>query len=267
MTIQAISYGGGVQSTALLVLAARREIPYDVALFANVGDDSEHPDSIRYVRDVARPYAEAHGIRIHELKKTVRNETVTLREYLTDPDRRSVTIPSYMSGGVPTGRACTVDFKIRVIQKWLRQNGATKDDPAVTAIGISVDEIERANKNKDLPKYQRIEYPLLDLGLHRHNCKTVIADAGLEVPPKSSCYFCPYHRPSVWAEMRRDEPELFALSADLESLMNQKRARNGQEAVYLTKYGKPITEAINEAQITLFDTSGPDSCDSGYCWT
>jgi hypothetical protein len=38
-----ISYGGGVQSTAMLVLAIRGQLGYqiDAALFANVGDDSE----------------------------------------------------------------------------------------------------------------------------------------------------------------------------------------------------------------------------------
>ena len=36
-----ISYGGGVQSTALLVLSATGRLPaVDAALFANVGDDS-----------------------------------------------------------------------------------------------------------------------------------------------------------------------------------------------------------------------------------
>jgi hypothetical protein len=34
-----ISYGGGVQSTALLVLAAQRKIPYRSFIFANTGDE------------------------------------------------------------------------------------------------------------------------------------------------------------------------------------------------------------------------------------
>ena len=39
MTPTYISYGGGVQSTALIVLAATGRIHADAALFANVGDD------------------------------------------------------------------------------------------------------------------------------------------------------------------------------------------------------------------------------------
>jgi hypothetical protein len=52
-----VSYGGGVQSNALLVLAAQGPIDYRTFPFANVGDDSEHSATLRYVRDVAMPYA------------------------------------------------------------------------------------------------------------------------------------------------------------------------------------------------------------------
>lgn len=37
------SYGGGVQSTAVLVLAAQRRLSVATFLFANTGDDSEDP--------------------------------------------------------------------------------------------------------------------------------------------------------------------------------------------------------------------------------
>ena len=70
MSVSVVSYGGGVQSTALLVLAAQGEIDYRTFLFANVGDDSEHPASLRYVREVAAPYAAAHGIELAELQRT-----------------------------------------------------------------------------------------------------------------------------------------------------------------------------------------------------
>ena len=48
--MRVISYGGGVQSPALLVMAARGELgKVDAALFCNVGDDSEHPETLEYV--------------------------------------------------------------------------------------------------------------------------------------------------------------------------------------------------------------------------
>lgn len=54
MSLRTISYGGGVQSTALVVLAAQGVIDYPVALFSNVGDDSEYPATIDYVRNIER---------------------------------------------------------------------------------------------------------------------------------------------------------------------------------------------------------------------
>lgn len=65
--IKAFSFGGGVQSTAALVLAAQGRIDYRTFLFANVGSDSELPATLRYVRDFAIPFAEAHGLSIVEL--------------------------------------------------------------------------------------------------------------------------------------------------------------------------------------------------------
>ena len=43
MTLRVFSYGGGVQSTAALVLASQHKIDFKTFLFCNVGDDSENP--------------------------------------------------------------------------------------------------------------------------------------------------------------------------------------------------------------------------------
>ncbi len=55
--IKVTSYGGGVQSTALLVLAAQGRIDFKTFLFCNVGDDSENPETLEYVRQIAIPFA------------------------------------------------------------------------------------------------------------------------------------------------------------------------------------------------------------------
>lgn len=268
MAIKAISYGGGVQSTALIVLAIQGRIDFEVALFSNVGDDSEHPASLDYVRNVMKPYADKHGFPVHELDPVRRGEKTTLRNEITREGSNRVLIPVYGDIGAPLSRSCTADFKIKTVGRWLRQNGASKHDPATVAIGISVDEIERAGRGKDEP-YSRRVYPLLDLGLNRDRCVTLIRDAGLPVPPKSSCFFCPFHRPIYWGEMRRDEPELFEQSQEIEDHINARQAAKGRNPLYLTRYGVRLSDAISEAQQTLFSMDGPgeNGCDSGYCWT
>jgi hypothetical protein len=268
MTLSAISYGGGVQSTALVGLAIQGKIDFEVALFSNVGDDSEHPASLKYVREIMQPYAEAHNFPVHELITMRRGEPTTIRnEIMREGSLRNV-IPVYGDIGAPLNRSCTVDFKVKTVGRWLKANGATKADPALVAIGISTDEIERAGRGKDESAQKRV-YPLLDLGLNRYDCTKVISGAGLPVPPKSSCFFCPFHKPLSWSEMRRDEPELFEQSVVIEKHMNDRNAARNRNPVYLTRFGKPLNEAVGVAQDTLFQELGigENGCDSGFCWT
>ena len=84
MSLRVISYGGGVQSTALVVLATQGKIgQVDAALFANVGDDSEHPATVRYVRDIMVPWAKERHFDIHELHRTRDPLRATRQERLT----------------------------------------------------------------------------------------------------------------------------------------------------------------------------------------
>jgi hypothetical protein len=261
-----ISYGGGVQSTALLVLAAQRRIGATHAVFANVGDDSEHPATLRYVREVAMPWAAEHGVQVVELSRVRRTgEVETLRGRLVKVGSASIPIPLYFSGGAPGSRACTADFKIRVIGKWLKAHGASRTNKAVVNIGISLDEMHRAT-SKYVEAYESPHYPLLDLRMTRQDCMNLIESAGLPVPPKSSCWFCPFHTLQRWAEMRRDEPDLFAQSIALEERINEKRSAAGKDAVWLTRTLRPLSQ-IAEAQATLFSEIADNPCDSGHCMT
>jgi hypothetical protein len=265
-----ISYGGGVQSTGLLVLAAQRRIDFPVFLFANVGDDSEDPATLDYVDRVAKPYAAAHGIELVELRRTLRDgRTETLYGRLTRPGSRSLPIPVRMSNGAPGTRACS-DFKIRVIGRWLRAHGASAAAPATVGIGISLDEIERVNNRRAQP-HERPVYPLLDHEppLRRVDCERLIVAAGLPVPGKSACFFCPLRRPERFAEMRRDRPDLFARACELESLLNARRAALGKDPVWLTRFNRPLVEAVVEAQQTLPGLHPADDvgCDNGACFT
>jgi hypothetical protein len=272
--LRVISYGGGVQSTALLVLAAQQRIDFGVFLFANVGEDSEDPATLSYVERYAKPYAAMHGIQLVELRRTRRDGSVeTLHGRLTRPGSRSLPIPVRMSNGKPGTRSCTADFKTRVIGRWLKAHGASAAGPATVGIGISLDEIVRVN-NRRAEVYERPVYPLLDHAppLRRLDCQRVIAAAGLPVPGKSACWFCPFHRPSTWAEMRRDRPNLFARACGLEELLNARRAALGKDPVWLTRFNRPLEAAISQAQDMLPGFAEPaddtDSlCDNGVCFT
>lgn len=76
MSLRVFSYGGGVQSTAALVLPARAQIDYPTFLFCNTGEDSEHPATLAYIHEVAMPYAKEHGIDLIELQCIRQDGTV-----------------------------------------------------------------------------------------------------------------------------------------------------------------------------------------------
>lgn len=299
--LRSVSYGGGVQSTALLVLAAQRRINFPLFLMANVGDDSEHPDTLAYVRDIATPYAAENGIELLVLDRVKRDGTVeTLWQRLMKEGSRSLPIPVRMSNGAPGTRSCTADFKIAVIGKELKRRGAhgarpcklhrqsgptphesaeptchdcTPANKATIGIGISLDEIHRANARKVGP-HENIVYPLVGVGeetglkMTRLDCERTIREAGLPVPPKSSCFFCPFHRPTAWQDLARERPDLWNKSIELEDTLNERRQMLGKDPVFLTRFGVPLAEAIDTDQELLpFITDDDGSCESGYCFT
>ena len=274
MGIKVISYGGGVQSTALVVLAAQGKIDFNQAVIANVGDDSEHPATLEYVRNIAIPWASERGVEIHEIYRTKRNgeRAQTLLQYHNEHTEKngSTPLPVIMVGPNTRGianRTCTKEWKANPVSKWLKANGATPDNPAHLALGISTDEFHRANTKHDKP-YERRTFPLLDLGLSRRDCEKLIMDAGLPVPPKSACWFCPFTPVKTWQRLRRDEPERFDAVAQMELEMNKHRDTHGKQRFWWTSRPEPMIDYIVAAQDELeFDGPETGECDSGFCWT
>ncbi len=266
--IRLFSYGGGVQSTAALVLAAQRRIDFPLFIFCNVGADSENPATLDYIETHAAPFAEEHAIELKEVARTFqrgprKGEIETVYGRLTRPNSRSLPIPVRMSNGAPGNRACTVDFKIDQTERIAKALGATADNKAIVGIGISTDEIHRMT-GRDRP-YERLRYPLIDLGLNRNDCMQIIRSAGLPVPPKSSCYFCPFHSIVEWQRMKHEQPDLFEKAADLEQMLNQRRAKLGKDPVWLTRRAQPLKEAIGDQLMIAFERDDEADCNSGYC--
>ena len=259
------STGGGVQSTAALVLAAQGKIPYRTFIFANVGDKAESPATIKYVEDVLKPYAERHGI---EWVDVAWIDSQGRRRDLFDDlleQHRSINIPAYMPGGMPGNRKCTEAFKIKPIAKWIKANALN----CTLGKGISTDETHRATPSRETDCYISA-YPLIELGISRSDCLEVAREAGLPQPPKSSCWFCPFKTTHQWVVMRRERPELFAKAVRLEQVLQDRRHVLGKDAVYLSGVGgrKSVNLAdVIPEQLGLFDWEPEEGCESGYCMT
>lgn len=258
------SYGGGVQSTAALVLAATGRLDYRTFLFANVGDDSENPKTLAYFAAHAQPYAVQHGLGLIELRRVMRDGTErTLRQEI-DNQPASIPIPVRFKGGGFGRRRCTERFKIKVVGRWTREHGATKQDPATCAIGFSADEILRATTLERVA-WQVTDYTLIRLGISRADCHRIIAEVGLPDPPKSACTFCPFHNVEDWRRLARQQPAEFAEAVAIESTFNERRSAKGQDAVWLSSAMSPLPGLLD--QDSLFNDGGAATCDTWSCFT
>jgi len=189
-----LSYGGGVNSTALMILLVQRKLPLNYIVFADTG--SERPETYTYLRH-ARKYAEKNDIPFNIVK--VRNG-----ETLYDRCRRRKVIPS------KTWRWCTRDLKIRPIYAFYR----SLNSRIYQYVGIDYDEVHRMKDNKT--DYVTNVYPLIDYKLGRKQCIEIIRDAGLPVPIKSGCYFCPFRNNEDWSNLYQKHPDLFRKAIILE---------------------------------------------------
>ncbi len=258
-----VSFGAGVQSTALLVLAARGEIPHQTFVFSTVGDDAEHPDTLTYLREHHRPFAEAHGLDLVEtcwVDRKGNNRDLYVDMMETD---NSIPIPVRLPNGAFGNRKCTHRYKIDVVNRWMRQNGATRKNPMRMAIGFSVDEIERAKSVgvDERAPYRSVEYPLLDLGIRRSDCLRIVAAAGLPQPPRSACWFCPFKSTEAWRETRRARPDLWAKAIELEQDLNRKRTSFRAERVFL--HGTlPLDQAVDDQLLLPGFDCGAGGCDT-----
>jgi hypothetical protein len=90
------------------------------------------------------PYAAAHGIELHELRRQWRDgRDETLYSQMTKAGSKAMKIPVRLQSGMPASRSCTADYKINVIAKWQKSHGATQANPALSGLGISLDEMHR----------------------------------------------------------------------------------------------------------------------------
>ena len=196
-----ISYGAGVNSTAILVLAAQGRLDYPAfrCVFSDTGD--ERPETYKYLSKVAVPFAQKHEIPVDIVRPP---ETVLQRWR-----RLKVT-------GSRIIRSCTDHAKIQPIKKHLAEHGDPDD---TQLIGIHAGESHRAKSKIG------IAYPLVDMQIDHEACVEIIKAAGLPVPVKSGCWHCPFMRKAEVIELINKAPQKFQQIIDLEDAANQAHPR------------------------------------------
>ena len=190
-----LSFGGGVNTVALMVMLVRDDAPLDGTIFADTG--GETPATYKSV-EFARQYLGDHGIPFYVVEARPRQTD------LYGTALRRQVIPSVQ------WRWCTRDFKVNPIHKFYSNLGVHIDQ----YMGIAFDEVHRMKDSR--VDYITNLYPLIDQRMTRQHCVDLIAGAGLPVPEKSGCFFCPFNSTERWRQLLDNYPDLFERAIALE---------------------------------------------------
>lgn len=201
-----ISYGGGVNSTAMIIHLFERGKFYPI-VFADTG--SEQPETYQFIKYFESFLEKKYGAFINVISPKTHKHLYAPR--IIKAYANSLEEMCLKTGVVPfiAFRWCTADWKRDPIRKWGKEQ-----DIYTHLIGIAVDEVKRAKKKKDGRYYN--EYPLIGADIDRNECVEIIKRAGLIPPKKSGCFFCPYQRKREWKKLLEKHPELFKRAETME---------------------------------------------------
>ena len=236
-----LSFGGGVQTTALALLVAQGKLVIDEAIFADTG--GEKPETYWFIDNYIRPLFNELNIPLQFVRSEVPNEQPDLYAFLY----RNHDIPSIRQ------RRCTDHFKIRPIKRAYPKN-------IHMMIGFSIDEAYRSRRKRTA--WASESYPLIELNLTSADCQRIIQDYGWPVPLKSSCFFCPFQPPFEWQWLKQNHPELFARALELESRWHQRKPQ--YRDTFGIYRGLPLRH-IAEGQQYSMGLTLEKSCWSGHC--
>ena len=200
-----VAYGGGTDSTAMLIECVIRGIIIDLILFADTG--GEKPHTYEYIK-LFNKWLIDHGM--PEIIK-VRVESRTLEE---DCLIRNA-LPSVAYGF----KTCSQRFKLDPQKKYVNNFAPAKEEWAngrkiIKFIGYDADEPQRAKDYEDKKYINR--YPLIEWDIGRDKCLEIIKEAGLPLPGKSACYFCPSSKPHEIKNLKLEYPELAERAIQME---------------------------------------------------
>ena len=248
-----LNLGAGIQSTALALMAESGEIAkFDYAIFADV---QAEPESVYshlewLIKQLSYPVLiRSRGSLLENLKNGVNAD-----------GQRYCSIPAFTGdygrlGGI-TRRQCTSEYKIKVVEKTIRQDilnlprfgRIPKDIKIVQSFGLSYDEQARVVKvqRNHSHKNWAVEFPLYDMEMTRSDCVKWLENYGIpHTVPRSACTFCPYHSDAEWKRMKLEDSESWDQAVEVDRIIRDKRMRCNQgmnDQMWLHRSCKPLDE-------------------------
>lgn len=208
-----VSYGGGTNSTALLVgLLERGERP-DAITFADTG--SEKPHTYAHVAAV-NEWCQRNGFpAIETLRGDMPQQMIdgTLEQECL----RLGKLPAKAYGFSSCSDKWKMEPQRRYNRAFAEKHGIDQGE-ITRLIGFDADEHSRVERGLAMAHKKPVKerYPLYEWGWGREECVEAIARAGLTQPGKSACFFCPSTKKGEILELRTVYPLLFQRAVAME---------------------------------------------------
>jgi 3'-phosphoadenosine 5'-phosphosulfate sulfotransferase (PAPS reductase)/FAD synthetase len=253
-------YGAGTQSTGLLLmmLDGYIDIKPDLVIFS---DTFSEPKFVYEYMNKVIDYVDKLGVDIIIVHH--RNlESEIFEKY--KKGERVASLPLFSSNGGMIMRQCTGDYKINPVNRYIRYKYCIKrrrkdSNPVVNRFfGMSLDEIERCKTSTDW--FAINEYPLVLNRTYRHEVINYINEKHPELknPPRSSCYFCPFHSNDYWRLLKEKHPDEFEKAVIIDEEIREKPGLDNKH--YLHRSLKPLKDIdFKKTQYEIFA-----ECE-GYC--
>lgn len=248
--IHIISLGAGVQSSAMALMASAGEITPmpQCAIFA---DTQAEPKSVYewliwLEKQLPFPVHHVTAGSLYESEMRIIRSKKSGRLYRKNSIPAFVLKPNGQKGLL--GRACTLDFKINPLIKKAREIVGVKRDcgpvRVIVWIGISTDEAHRMKPSRK--KFIENRWPLIDSGLSRKSCLKWMKDKGFPEPPRSACFFCPFHSDEEWLRLKNQEPESWTRAVEFERELID--AHSKQEVLVGTPYLHESCKSLEDVE-------------------
>jgi hypothetical protein len=244
-----LNLGAGVQSSCLALMAAKGEVKPmpDFAVFA---DTQAEPASVYKWLDWLETQLPFPVYRVTNGNLTEDSLTHHTKESGVEYLRRLIPLFGIMPNGEVTaaiGRKCTADYKIKPIIKKIKELcGITRGQKEATVtqwIGISYDEMQRMKLAGN--PFTQHRWPLIEKRMTRAHCIEWMRKNGFPEPPRSACYYCPFHSNHEWRRLQKDDPDYFVKAVQFDRDIRAKFKSHSKDLrmeVYLHNSCKPLDE-------------------------
>jgi len=210
-----LSLGLGVDSVAVLVGWHKLGIRPDGIVFSDPG--SEHPETYA-IRPVIDAWLTSVGFpAITEVRYQVKRPRNGHYDTIEQNCLVNKTLPSLAFGR----KACSMKWKGEVIDRHVRSlfSDHIRDGGKVTrAIGYDAGPCDSRRGGVEKSGPWTWVYPLREWGWDRARCELEIAAAGIPVPHKSACFFCPSTKPAELLQLAREHPDLARRAVAMEDV-------------------------------------------------